>query len=81
VPFSIFAADKIRESSFEDVLAKIILCGGDTDTNASLAGQIMGTYIGLSNFSREVSGMFAKIKECVYILETASKLSRMLKEQ
>jgi ADP-ribosyl-[dinitrogen reductase] hydrolase len=81
VPFSIFAADKIRESSFEDVLAKIILCGGDTDTNASLAGQIMGTYIGLSNFSREVTGMFTKIKECVYILETASKLSGMLKAQ
>jgi ADP-ribosylglycohydrolase len=81
VPFSIFAADKIRESSFEDVLAKIILCGGDTDTNASLSGQIMGTFIGLSKFSREASGMFAKIKECVYILETAGKLSRMLKAQ
>jgi ADP-ribosylglycohydrolase len=81
VPFSIFAASKIRESSFEDVLAEIILCGGDTDTNASIAGQIMGTFMGLSRFSREVSGMFTNIKECVYILETANKLSGMLKEQ
>jgi len=81
VPFSIFAANKIRENNFEDVLTEIILCGGDTDTNASIAGQIMGTFIGLSNFSREVSGMFTNIKECVYILETAYKLSGMLKEQ
>ncbi len=81
VPFSIFAADKIRESSFENVLTEIILCGGDTDTNASIAGQIMGTFIGLSGFPRRVAGMFTKIKESAYILETAYKLSRVLKEQ
>jgi ADP-ribosyl-[dinitrogen reductase] hydrolase len=81
IPFSIFAANKIRESSFEDILAKIILCGGDTDTNASLAGQIMGTFVGFSHFSQEVSGMFTKINECVYILETAHKLSTMLTVQ
>jgi ADP-ribosyl-[dinitrogen reductase] hydrolase len=81
VPFSIFAAGKIRESSFEEVLAEIIFCGGDTDTNASLAGQIMGAFIGLSNFSRSASGMFANIKECTYIFDTATKLSKMLKKQ
>lgn len=81
VPFSIFAANKIRESSFEDVLAEIILCGGDTDTNASIAGQIMGTFMGLSRFSRRLSGMFTSIKESAYILETANKLSEMLKGQ
>jgi ADP-ribosylglycohydrolase len=78
VPFAIFAANKIRESSFEDILSKIILCGGDTDTNASLACQIMGAYLGLSQFSPQVSDMFTKINECVYILETAHKLSLML---
>jgi ADP-ribosylglycohydrolase len=81
VPFSIFAADKIRENSFEDVLAEIILCGGDTDTNSSLAGQIMGAFIGLSGFSRKLSGIFTSIKESAYIHQTASKLEGMLKAQ
>jgi ADP-ribosylglycohydrolase len=81
VPFSIFSAGKIRESCFEDVLAEIILCGGDTDTNASIAGQIMGAFIGLSNFSRKVSGIFTNIKECTSILETAHKLSGKLSGQ
>jgi len=81
VPFSIFAADKIKESSFEAILTEIILCGGDTDTNASLAGQLMGTFIGLSNFSAEMTGAFAKIKESTCILDLANRLSRMLKEQ
>jgi len=78
VPFSIFAAGKIRENSFEDVLAEIILCGGDTDTNASLAGQLMGAFIGFSWFSRKVSRMFTSIKESTYIEETTYKLTRML---
>jgi len=80
VPFSIFSAGKVRESSFEEVLASIILCGGDTDTNASIAGQIMGAHIGLSRFSMKVSGMFTSIRESAYILETAYKLSRLLRE-
>jgi ADP-ribosylglycohydrolase len=79
VPFSIFAANKIKRSSVEEILTEIILCGGDTDTNASLAGQIMGAFIGFSNFSGKISAMFISIKESVYILETTYKLSRRLK--
>ena len=50
VPISIFAAQKIKESNFEEVLYEIIQCGGDTDTNASLAGQLMGAFLGYSYF-------------------------------
>ena len=78
VPFSIFAANKFWASSFEEVLAHIIRCGGDTDTNAALAGQIMGTCIGLSNFSSKEAGMLFQIKEGDYILETAEKLSAIM---
>jgi ADP-ribosyl-[dinitrogen reductase] hydrolase len=80
VPFSIFAANKIRETVFEDVLTEIIRCGGDTDTNASIAGQIMGAFIGFSGFSKKASTMFANLKECVYILETSHKLEQLLKK-
>lgn len=46
VPFAIFSAMKIYELGFETVLAEIIATKGDTDTNASLAGQIMGSDLG-----------------------------------
>ncbi|MBN8854538.1 MAG: ADP-ribosylglycohydrolase family protein [Sphingobacteriales bacterium] len=78
VPFAIFAAQKIKDMSFEDIITDIILCGGDTDTNASLAGQIMGTYTGLSGFSSGAIAAFNKIKESGYILQAGSELSNML---
>jgi ADP-ribosyl-[dinitrogen reductase] hydrolase len=63
VPFSIFAAQKIMEHKFEDILSEIILCGGDTDTNSSLAGNIMGAAIGFTGFSTKVLTAFNKIRE------------------
>jgi ADP-ribosyl-[dinitrogen reductase] hydrolase len=81
VPFSIFAAQKIKERNFEDIISEIILCGGDTDTNASLAGQIMGTFIGLPGFSAQALATFNKIKECHYILQVGFGLVKMLNEK
>lgn len=46
IPFSIFSAFKLHELGFERVISEIIECGGDTDTNASIAGQIMGAILG-----------------------------------
>ena len=80
VPLSIFAAGKLMESNFEDVLVEIILCGGDTDTNASLAGQIMGAFIGFSRFPGKVSRMFTNIKEAIHIEEISYKLTRLLRK-
>jgi hypothetical protein len=54
---------------------KVAWPGEHIDTNAALAGQIMGTYNGLSNFSGKLTGMFTQIKECDYILKIAQKLS------
>jgi ADP-ribosyl-[dinitrogen reductase] hydrolase len=81
VPFSIFAAQKIKEHNFEDIISEIILCGGDTDTNASLAGQIMGTFIGLPGFSAQALATFNKIKESQYILQVGSELVKRLNEK
>ena len=46
VPFAIFAASKIFTCDFKSILEQIISCGGDTDTNSAMAGQIIGTYLG-----------------------------------
>jgi ADP-ribosyl-[dinitrogen reductase] hydrolase len=47
VPFALFAAGRVQELGFAGMLEQIIAVGGDTDTNASLAGQVAGTAIGL----------------------------------
>lgn len=46
VPFALFCASQVRQLGFTPMLAAIIAAGGDTDTNASLAGQVAGTLLG-----------------------------------
>ncbi|HEX6426785.1 MAG TPA: ADP-ribosylglycohydrolase family protein [Niastella sp.] len=50
VPFAIYAANKVLQTGLSEMFNCIIETGGDTDTNASLAGQIAGTLIGKENF-------------------------------
>jgi ADP-ribosyl-[dinitrogen reductase] hydrolase len=78
VPLAIFAAQKIRESSFDDILTKIIRCGGDTDTNASLAGQMMGAFLKFPNFSKQTITAFVNLKEYTDITKISTELSKML---
>jgi ADP-ribosylglycohydrolase len=78
IPFSIFSAQKIKEHKFEDILSEIIFCGGDTDTNASLAGNIMGAAIEFTGFSTKVLTAFKNIKECDHITQVANDLMQIL---
>ncbi|HPF40077.1 MAG TPA: ADP-ribosylglycohydrolase family protein [Phycisphaerae bacterium] len=48
VPLAIVAASRARELGFDGVIRDLISQGGDTDTNASMAGQIVGARLGLS---------------------------------
>jgi ADP-ribosylglycohydrolase len=47
VPFALFAAQRVHELGFAGMLEQVIAAGGDTDTNASLAGQVAGASLGL----------------------------------
>ena len=78
VPFSIFAAGKIKEANFQDVITEVILSGGDTDTNASLTGQIIGAHLGMTNFSEEIKAAFNTIGESEYILQVGSEVVKVL---
>ncbi len=49
VPLALFAAQRCASSDFGSILEQVITPGGDTDTNASLAGQVAGAWFGLSN--------------------------------
>jgi ADP-ribosyl-[dinitrogen reductase] hydrolase len=46
VPLALFCAQSIAAQPFSAVLARTISVGGDTDTIASITGQIAGTVVG-----------------------------------
>ena len=48
VPLALYAARSIRSLPLEVVLRNAIQAGGDTDTVASMTGQIAGAWIGAS---------------------------------
>jgi len=53
VPLAILAAQSIPSLGFTATLEKLIEVGGDTDTNASIAGQIGGAYLGYVRLPHE----------------------------
>jgi ADP-ribosyl-[dinitrogen reductase] hydrolase len=74
VPLAIFAAQQIRKTNAKEIIAGIVSCGGDTDTNASMAGQIMGTFLGYSKLPADILSYFDRIRESGYILDISKKL-------
>ena len=76
VPFAIFSASQVNRIEMKNMYQQIIESGGDTDTNASIAGQIAGTYLGidaipvsLTNKLKEVNGFDWVIKIVNYAIE------------
>jgi ADP-ribosyl-[dinitrogen reductase] hydrolase len=55
IPLAIFAASLVLKIGLPEMYKSVIEAGGDTDTNASLAGQIAGTLIGINNFPKELT--------------------------
>lgn len=55
IPLALCGASRIRSSDFKTVLLELIACGGDTDTNASIAGQVAGALIGRSRLPEEMA--------------------------
>jgi ADP-ribosyl-[dinitrogen reductase] hydrolase len=54
VPLALCGASRIRSLDFKTLLMDLIACGGDTDTNASIAGQVAGALIGRSRLPEEM---------------------------
>ncbi|MBW8684801.1 ADP-ribosylglycohydrolase family protein [Chitinophaga rhizophila] len=59
VPFAIFAASRVMDLGLERMFEEIIQAAGDTDTNASIAGQIAGTLLGLQGIPQ---ALFVKLQ-------------------
>jgi ADP-ribosylglycohydrolase len=54
VPFAIFAAAQVDKIGMYEMYRSIIESGGDTDTNASLAGQMAGAHLGINNLPKDL---------------------------
>jgi ADP-ribosylglycohydrolase len=49
VPLALYGANQATSIGFKGVLHELVSAGGDTDTTASIAGQIIGTALGSVN--------------------------------
>jgi ADP-ribosylglycohydrolase len=76
VPLAVFASTKIKECSYFKILEEVISIGGDTDTVASMASQIIGTYLGIRS---EVVALFDRIEDSESIFRTFEKYANKYK--
>jgi len=72
VSLSILGASRLEESGLIGTFQELIACGGDTDTVASMAGQIMGARTG---FGRLAPSLFANLPEVPHITRLANELA------
>jgi ADP-ribosyl-[dinitrogen reductase] hydrolase len=69
VPLALVGADRFRKLGFIGVLEQLISCGGDTDTVASIAGQVMGSLVGRSGLPEDVSTSLRNSDDILAIAE------------
>jgi ADP-ribosyl-[dinitrogen reductase] hydrolase len=73
VPLALFGAQQINKLGFQGVLESLITCGGDTDTIASITGQVMGALLGKENLPTELI-------ECLPTLTMITKTTNLFSE-
>lgn len=72
VPLALYGAQRISSVGFEDLMRKLISAGGDTDTIASIAGQIAGTFLGKKGLPQH---LMAQLQEFGYIDNLANQFA------
>ncbi len=75
VPLAIYAVERFSENGFESTIQEAISMGGDTDTIASMAGQIAGAYSGFETLPRELYDGIMGIEE---VIQVASAVAHRL---
>lgn len=63
VSFAIYSATQVSKIGMKKVFEEIIHAGGDTDTNASIAGQLSGALLGIENIPAELIEKLTLMKE------------------
>ena len=69
VPLAIYSARFIEQFPLDEVLRNTIEAGGDTDTIASMTGQIAGAWLGSSGISRELISRLPNLREIERVVD------------
>jgi ADP-ribosyl-[dinitrogen reductase] hydrolase len=78
VPLALYAAQFITMQPLEGVLAQTISAGGDTDTIASIAGQLAGCVVGPLGISKE---RFDDVEGGEEVLDVARQFAEFVAQQ
>lgn len=76
VPLALYAANQAQWLGFEQMISQLIACGGDTDTIAAIAGQVVGTLAGHHQLPQH---MLAQVPQSSLIKEIATAFADCLK--
>lgn len=75
VPLAIYGAQQVVNLGFAAMLRELIATGGDTDTIASMAGQIAGTLLGQQGLPNE---WLVRVPEREGVASAATALARLI---
>lgn len=78
VSLALFAANQIHKKSMDTILQSIIDIGGDTDTNCSIAGQIIGAYLGIQNIPNHLIEQLKMTGSYEWIITVVEKTIELL---
>jgi ADP-ribosylglycohydrolase len=73
VPLALVAAWQVVERGLQPVLAELETAGGDTDTIASIAGQLAGARLGVERFPGEMLEARTERDELTNAVESFAK--------
>ena len=72
VPFALYGIQRLASDGFGSMLDQIISAGGDTDTNASIAGQVAGAWLGIQGIP---AALIERTPDSTLILATARQVA------
>lgn len=75
VPLSVYAARQVLILGFEEMMRELICVGGDTDTIASISGQVAGTLLGAKRLPEH---LVMQLNESVFIETVADKFAETI---
>jgi ADP-ribosyl-[dinitrogen reductase] hydrolase len=78
VPLAILAAGRVHGLGFERMLTELVISGGDTDTTASMAGQIAGALVGHDGLPED---LLANLPDHDLVLDTATRFAGFVGER
>jgi len=77
VPLAIYATQQIGTLSFEAIMIEIIKGGGDTDTICSIAGNIIGAFVGIGKLPVHLYTRLMKIKEALLLDKIIASFTKL----